>query len=142
ATGQFEHQPNGDAGGRTAHRGGAADHDAALAGSGDVDRGVAQARGDKELERGQFLDDRAREGGALAHGADDVEALQRRDDLVLPAKVRVKDLDIEVTRNLRPVGRLEGDILIVVEDRAAGAGHGEYPGWPAEASDREGRRTL
>ena len=50
ATGQFEHQPNGDGRGRTAHRGRAADHDAALVGGGDVDRGVAQAGGDEELE--------------------------------------------------------------------------------------------
>src|SRR5262249_21169141 len=122
--------------------GGAADHDAARVGGGDVDRGVAQAGGDEELERGQFLDHRAREGDAFAHGADDVEALQRRDDLVLPAKVRVEDLDIEVTGNLRPVGRLEGDVLIVVEDRTGGGGHGEYRGWLAEAPDREGRRAL
>src|SRR5437667_372215 len=59
--------------------------------------------------------------------------------LVCPAKVRVEDLDIEVTGNLRPVGRLEGDILIVVEDRAAGAGHDRISvGWPGETREDAG----
>src|SRR6516165_1053552 len=73
-TGQFEHQPNGNARGRIAQRRGAADDDAALIGGGDVDRRVAQAGGDEELELGQLLDHPTREGGALAHGADDLEA--------------------------------------------------------------------
>ena len=70
-----------------AERWGPADHDAALLGGGDVDRGVAQAGGDEELEVGQLLDHGAREGRALAHGADDVEALQRLDDVVLAAEM-------------------------------------------------------
>ena len=44
---------------------------------------LRSAGGDEELEVRQLLDHGAREGGALAHGADDVEALQRLDDVVL-----------------------------------------------------------
>ncbi len=51
----------------------AADRDAArLRGLG-VDRGVAHAGGDQELEVGQRLDHLARKAGALAHGDDDLE---------------------------------------------------------------------
>src|SRR5437667_172426 len=81
--------------------------DAALVGGGDVDRRVAQAGGDEELELGQLLDHATWEGGALAHRADDLEALQRLDDLVLAVDVRVENLDVEVARNLRPVGCVE-----------------------------------
>src|SRR4029453_17120807 len=92
-----------------------------------VDRCVAQARGGWQLELGQFLDHAAGEGGALAHGADDVEFFQRRDDSIGPAEVSVEYLDVEVARNLRPVGHAEGDFLVVVENCAAVARHDECP---------------
>ena len=64
---------------------------------------------------------------ALAHGADDLEALQRLDDVVLRAEVLVEHLDVEVALDLRPVGHREGHVLIVVEDRAAQGGHRAGP---------------
>ena len=91
---------------------------------------------DQQLQVRQFLDDGAREGGALAHRAHDVEALQRLDHVLLAAEVLVEDLDVEIARDLRPVRYLEYDILVVVEDRAALARHGECPwlarGWGGE----------
>ena len=111
----------------------AADHDAALLGGGDIDGCIAQPCRDEQLQVRQFLDDGAREGGALAHRAHDVEALQRLDHVLVAAEVLVEDLDVEIARNLRPVRYLEYDILVVVEDRAALARHSECPwlarGW-------------
>ena len=117
--GQLEHQADGDAGGRAAERAGAADHDAARLRRLGVDRGVAHAGGDQELEIGQRLDHLARKAGALAHGDDDLEVLERRDDLIGPAEMLVEDLDIDVALDLGPVGDLEHDVLIVVENCAA-----------------------
>ena len=55
---------------------------------------------------------------------------------IVAAKVLVEDVDVEIARNLRPVRYLEYDILVVVEDRAALARHGECPwlarGWGGE----------
>jgi hypothetical protein len=102
-------------------------------GGGDVDRGVAQAGGDEELQIRQLLDHGAGERGALAHGADDLEALQRLDDVVPAAQMLVEHLDVEVACDLRPVGDFERNGLVVVEDRAAAARHGEYP-WLAGSS--------
>ena len=117
--GQFEHQPDGDAGGRAAERAGAADRDAARLGRLGVDRGVARAGGDQELELGQRLDHLLRKAGALAHRDDDLEILKRRDDLVRAAEMLLEDLDVDLALELRPVGDLEDDVLIVVENCAA-----------------------
>src|SRR5262249_582229 len=80
---------------------------------------IAHAGRNQELEVGQLLEDGTRKGGALAHGADDLEALQRLDDVLGPTEVLVEHLDVDVTRNLRPVGHLQGDVLEIVEDCAA-----------------------
>ena len=96
APGQLEHQADGDAGRRIAHRRRAADHHAALLGRRHVERGIAQAGGDEELEIRQLLDHGARERRALAHRADDAEALQRLDHIVRPAEMLVEHLDVEV----------------------------------------------
>ena len=119
--GQFEHQPDGDAGGRAAERAGAADRDAARLGRLGVDRGIAQAGRDQKLQIGQRLDHLLREAGALAHGDDDLEALQRRDDLVRAAEMLVENLELDVALDLRPVGDFEDDVLIIVENCAANA---------------------
>src|SRR4051794_11489134 len=136
APGQLEHQADGDAGGRISRRRRAADHDAALLGGGDIDGCIAQPCRDEQLKVRQFLDDGAGEGGTLAHRAHDLEALQRLDHVLVAAEVLVEDLDVEIARNLRPVRYLEYDILVVVEDRAAVARHGECPwlarGWGGE----------
>ena len=96
-----------------------------------VDRGIARASGDQELEVRQLLDDRARKRGALAHGADDRETLQRLDHLVSAAEMLVEHLDIEIVRDLGPIGHGEGDVLVIIEDRAAAAGHGHIRGLDA-----------
>ncbi len=117
--GQFEHQPDGDAGGRAAERGGAADGDAACLRRLGIDRGVAHAGGDQEFEIGQRVDNLFRETGPLAHGDDDLEALQRGDDLVGPAEMFIEHLELDLAFDFRPVGDFEDDILIVVENCAA-----------------------
>ena len=66
--GQLQHQAEGDAGGRVAVAGGAADRDAALLAGLHVDRGVVGAGGDQELELGQRLDDRTGKGRAKYRG--------------------------------------------------------------------------
>src|SRR5262249_2645932 len=123
APGQFEHQADGDARGRAAHGGSTANHDATLLGGGDVDGRITQAGGDQELELRQLLDDGAGKCGALTHGTDDLESLQRRDDLVCCAKVSVEHLDLEVAGNLRPVGHAESDVLVIIENCAAVTRH-------------------
>ena len=45
--------------------------------------------------------------------------LQRGDDLVGPAEMLVEDLEFDVALDLRPVGDLEHDVLIIVENCAA-----------------------
>ena len=106
---------------------GAADRDAALGGGLDVDRGVAAAGGDQELEVGQCLDDGARKPRALAHHHDDLEVLAVADGVGVGAPHRVGvHLDLDVLE-LRPVGELERHVLVVVENRAA-KGHCITPG--------------
>src|SRR5439155_23893072 len=46
---------------------------------------------------------------------------------VLCAEMLVEHLDVEVGRGLRPIGRFEGNVLIVVENRAAVARHCGHP---------------
>ncbi len=134
APGELEHEPDGDARGRTADGRGPAHHHVALLGGGDIDRSIAHAGGDEELEIRELLDHRARKSGALAHGADDLEALQRLDHVIGVAEMLAEHLDLEVLCDLRPIGRLEGNVLVVVEDRATG--HDGFP-WFAE-----GKRPL
>src|SRR6516162_8649638 len=127
APGELEHEADGNARGGISRGRGAAHDDAMLPGRGDVDRGIAHAGGDQELEIGQLLDHSAGESGALAHGTDDLEALQRLDDVLLAAEVLVEDLAVELGSDFRPVGRFEGDVLIIVENRAATARHCRFP---------------
>src|SRR5262249_25414873 len=136
APGQFEHQADGNARGRTAHRWRAAHDDAALPGRGDVARRIAQPRGDEQLELRQFLDHGARESGALAHGAHDLELLQRREDLIGSAQMRIEHFDVEVVQNFRPVGHGESDVLVIIENRAAMARHETMSvRWPVETKE-------
>ena len=51
----------------------AEDDDACCSGCGQVQRGVAHARGEEEAEVWEVFQEVAREGGALAHGGDDGE---------------------------------------------------------------------
>ena len=77
----------------------------------------------RSLRSGSFSMTARGKRGALAHGADDLEALQRLDHIVGPAEVLVEHLDVEVARHFRPVRRLERDILVIVEDCTAILGH-------------------
>src|SRR5215813_13302509 len=43
--------------------------------------------------------------------------------IVRCAEMFVEDLDVEIARDLRPVGRLESHVLVVVENCAAVLGH-------------------
>ena len=124
---QFEHEADGDAGGRAAERARAADHDAARLRRLGIDRGIAHAGGDQELEVGQGLDHLLGEAGPLAHGDDDVEALERRDHFVGSAEMFIEDFNVHVAFDRRPVGDLEDDILIIVENCAANRHNSSTP---------------
>ena len=88
--------------------------------------------GDQELQVGQGIDDPLREAGSFAHGNDDLEALQRRNDLVRAAEMFVEDLEFDIALDLRPVGDLENDVLVIVENCAANRHDAStlcFPGW-------------
>ena len=119
AAGEFEHQADGERGGGIAERRRAADDDVPRLRGFEIDRGVAHAGRDQEFQVRQRLDHRARERGALAHGADDGEIFQRGDDVVRRAEVVVEYGDVDIARDLRPVGHGQRDVLIVVENGAA-----------------------
>ena len=119
AAGEFQHQPEHDAGGGRADRAGAADGDAALGGGLEVERIVLGAGGDQELEVRQRLDHFARERRALAHADHDGEALQGLDRLVRPREGLVEDRELDVFGERRPVGERKRDVLVVVQDGCA-----------------------
>src|SRR5262249_31708210 len=48
---------------------------------------------------------------------------QRLDHVLRPAEVLVEQLDVEITRDRRPIGHRQGDVLVVVEYCAAILGH-------------------
>jgi hypothetical protein len=124
AAGEFQDQAEGDAGGGAADAAGAADRDAALGAGLQVDGGVAGAGGDQEFQVGQAFDDLAGERGALAHHLDDGEALQGLDDRIVIAQGRAEDLDVDVLGDRGPIGKREGNVLIVVENGGANHTHG------------------
>src|SRR6516225_8687174 len=140
--GELEHETDGNSGGRVSRCRGAAHHDRTLLGSGDVDRGVAHPRCDQELEVGKLLDHATGKCRALAHGADDLTTLQRLDDVLLPADVLVENLAVEIVRDLRPIGRFERNVLIVVENRAAMARHCRCPCSVGKSAGRKVSPTL
>ena len=117
--GQLEHEPDCDAGGRIAGRLGAAGDDAARIGGLDVQHPVAFSGRDQELEIGQRLDQAARKRRALAHQHHHVEALERAGDLVRLSERRVENREFDLAGERGPVGKPEGDVLVVVEDGAA-----------------------
>ena len=76
--------------------------------------------------------------GALAHGEDDLEILQRRSRLVLRRKGLLEHGEIDTVLDLRPVRGVEREFQIVVEDCTAQPRHGEVR-FPAGDGGR-GRR--
>ena len=66
----------GEFGGGVAQATGAADEDAEVSGGLDIDGGVAGPGGDQQLEVGELLEEGTGEGSALAHGRNDIVALE------------------------------------------------------------------
>lgn len=94
-----------------------ADVDAAFFGRRDVDGRVERPGGCDHLQSRQTLDDAARQGRSLPHHAHHVERRQPFDDGVGVGDVIGEDGDLRTRGHLRPVGRGERDVLVVVEDR-------------------------
>src|SRR5262249_21345554 len=94
--GELEHQTDGGAGGRAAGRARAAHGHPPPRRRPPLAGGGAPGRGGLELWVGQLLDYGARKRRALAHGADDLEALQRLDDVFRATEVLVEHLDVDV----------------------------------------------
>ena len=68
-----------------------------------IERGVAHARGDQELQFGQCRKQRAGKRRALAHRADDLEILQRAGGGLGRSKRLVEHRNIDAISDLRPV---------------------------------------
>src|SRR5688572_16102921 len=93
-----------------------AHRDAALPAVRRIEAAGARAGEAQELEIGQTLEQRARKGGALAHQAQDRERRELARRFLLGGEGLVEDADLD-TFQAAPVGRLERDALVVVEDR-------------------------
>jgi hypothetical protein len=84
-----------------------------------IDRGVAHAGGDQELQLGELIEHRARKRRALAHCQDDFEILQRADGGLRRGKWLVEDGDVDAILDLGPVREFQRDIEIVIENCTA-----------------------
>jgi hypothetical protein len=115
---QFEHQADRQRGGRIAEHAGAADQDAALLGSLDVEGGVMHRRRDEQLQLWQPLQRLATKQRAFPHRADDIEIGQRPDDIVGCAEVPIEYGHVHLAAQSRPVGHFESDVLVVVKNSA------------------------
>src|SRR6185437_14938498 len=114
-----EDQSPGQLGRRIADALGAAINDAALGQGGGIDRGVVHAGGDHQPQIGQLVDQRARQGRALArqHQAlEGVEALGQRVDI---GDVLRKGLDLRLGMKALPIRKPQCHGEIVVENRDA-----------------------
>ena len=88
------------------------------AAGGEVDRGVAHAGGDQQLQVAAGASSSSRrERRALAHRDHDVEGLQRPDELLPVGDVAVEDRELAPRRQAPPVGEAARDLLVVVQDR-------------------------
>ena len=121
--GQFQHQPDREPGRGIADRTGAADGDATRLGGCKVERGVAHARGQQQLEFRQRVQHIRVERRAFAHGADDLEILERRDGCRARCERLRENGDIYFFGERRPVRQREGHVLIVVKDCTAQPRH-------------------
>ncbi len=82
-----------------------------------VDRAAAYAGHGEEAQLRQAPHQRGREGGALAHRHQDVELLQRLRRLILAGEGVVKERDLRLGAQPRPIGALLRHTLPVVEHR-------------------------
>ena len=137
-TGQFQDQAHGQGRGRVAAPLRAAQRHLVVLGGFHIDRGIAHARGDQEFQFGQACEHRARERGAFAHRADDLEILQGVGGGFRGRKRLVEHRDVDAVGDFGPVGDRKRHIEIVVEDCTAQPRHGGGPlmarmtaGWPS-----------
>lgn len=96
---------------------GRAHMDAAFLSSRNVNRRIERPGGRDHLQLGETLDDLARQGRSLPHDAHHVEGRQPFDHRVRIGKVVVEDGDVSSGGDRRPVGHVQRDVLVVVEDR-------------------------
>src|SRR6185295_8319395 len=116
---EIEHQAGRDRG-RSVAEGGRSANDHVMFFCGvEIDGSIAHAGGDEKFQFRQPLDHGAREGGPLAHGANDAEALQGCDHVVDRTERLVENLNVDVVGHFRPIGHRERDILVIVKDCAA-----------------------
>ena len=143
--GEFQDQTHSQRRGRIAGERRAAQHDIMSRRRLEIDRGVAHARGDHELELRQRRKQRPWKRRALAHREDDFEILQRRSRLSFGLEGLFEDGEIDPVRDLGPIRGCQRKLEIVVKDCTARPRHGRSdPGKNdgAETPVREGRHGL
>ena len=118
--------------------GGPGDDDAAVGGGGDVEAGVARPGREEEFEVREARQDGRGEGGAFAHGGDDLEGVQAGDEgFVVGAREGVGEFGYLEAFGGYGAEFGEGDGGVVVEDGEGeggeaggrGVGHGGGGGW-------------
>ena len=118
-----ENEPPGEFGGvfvAATRAAGAAYRDAARLERLHVERRVAHAGGDQELQLWQPVDHALGECGALAHRADNLAIGKRAHDIVLIGEREALDRDLDAARpNRRPIRHVERDALVIVKDADA-----------------------
>ena len=97
---------------------GAAHHDAALGGGGQIDRSVAHAGGDQQLQLRQPRQQRGGHRRALAHDDQNVALLQMHRQLRFIGKVRADGGHLHPIGQRRPVRHLERHLLVIIENCA------------------------
>ncbi len=110
-------QAPGQLGGGGPLTAGAGDRDALRGGGGHVDRGVAHAGSDEQLEVGQPGEQGAREGRALAHGHDGFEGREAGRERVFVRDVVAEEVDVAAGRQALPVRHRLRDALVIVQNR-------------------------
>jgi len=82
-----------------------------------------------ELQLGQARKHRARKRGSLAHGANDLEILQRVGGRLWRDKGLIEDGDVDAIADFRPVGDGKSKIEVVIENCTAQPRHWEFHSW-------------
>ena len=90
--------------------------DPTIARGGEIDRRVSRSRRGNEFEIGKALNDVAGQRRPLAHDANDVKRQQPLNDSVRIGEVVLKYGDRRLIAEHRPVGALEGHILVIVQN--------------------------
>ncbi len=82
----------------------------------DVDHGIRHPSRDDHLQPRKLIDHRCGQSSALSHRHHDLGVLQPIDEDVLVRDVLGHHVDRRRFVNLRPVGQIESDVLIIVEN--------------------------